>query len=347
MLLLYLPRCTLTLFHKKGIFLTLLIYPALAPLLLSDTISIVFENDLFAQTDKHYTNGLRLGWISDPLSGDQPGSFSKEYTLFLYHVVDSLPLITLDADKKHNAGFSVHQMMFTPQDITSSTPNYNDIPYAGHLMFSSFLFEYDDTSYDEYKMQLGIVGPASGAESVQKFIHKITDSTAPQGWDTQLPNQLTAGIAYDHGDRLWEQTLWDTFSTDFIGSYGCQLNNFYTGATIRGVGRFGQNYPKNFNAYFNGTISDSALLALQYPSSGFGWSVNAGIALDAVAYFYVTDADSNYMIDRDSLLSNLLLSFSFYYKEMELSLTRQMHYSLVNGTNASLTYGAASLLWKF
>jgi len=35
----------------------------------SRTFSFYFENDLFADTDKGYTNGIKLSWISPGLTG--------------------------------------------------------------------------------------------------------------------------------------------------------------------------------------------------------------------------------------------------------------------------------------
>ncbi|MBC2703616.1 MAG: DUF2219 family protein, partial [Desulfobacula sp.] len=33
------------------------------------TFSFYFENDLVADTDQHYTNGIKLSWISHDLTG--------------------------------------------------------------------------------------------------------------------------------------------------------------------------------------------------------------------------------------------------------------------------------------
>ncbi len=309
-----------------------------------DTLSFVFENDLFAGTDQHYTNGVRLGWLNDALP--QQDLNNSIYTALCYQVVNALPLINLQANKNYSSGFSIYQMMFTPKDITTTEPNYQDLPYAGHLMFSFYLFEHDEEEYDEYKLQLGIVGPPSGAESVQKLIHKLTNSTAPQGWSTQLGTQLTLGIAYDHGARIWQRELWYGLSSDIVSGYGLQLGNFYTGATMRGVWRIGSNYPHNFNAYFTSTISDSAILALQEPAKGFGWSFNLGLAVDAIGYFYITDSDPMYEIDRGYFLADGLFSLAFYYDNFLLTVTRQMRYS-ISESEKNLTYGAASIAWKF
>ena len=324
----------------------LLILMFLTHLLRADTISFVFENDLFAGTDQHYTNGLRLEWLSEPLE-ENLSNFSNSYTNLLYKGVNTLPLFDLDSHKRHNAGMSVYQMMYTPREINTTEPNYNDIPYAGHLMFSFFLFEHDEDAYDEYKLQLGIVGPASGAEAVQKSIHELTDSTAPMGWDTQLGTHLTLGISYDHGRRLWERELFWGLHSDLIGNYGGQLGNFITALNTKIDLRIGHNFPKNFNTYFPGSISDSALLSLQNSRRGFGWSVTGSMSLDGVAYFYITDSDSRYDLDRAFFHGGYIFSFSLYYEDLVLSVTKQSRDALSNTPEHTLEYGAISLQWRY
>ncbi len=91
-------------------------------------------------------------------------------------------------------------------------------------------------------------------------------------------------------------------------------------------------------------ISDSALLGLPQSSKQFGWSINLALALNGIGYLYVTDADSDYNVQRESYLGKTLLSFSFYFHDLELSLTKQMKFSLSELSGKTLTYGAISLL---
>ena len=214
-------------------------------------------------------------------------------------------------------------------------------------MFSFFLFEYNEDIYDEYKLQLGIIGPASGAGAVQKAIHKLTDSTKPLGWDTQLGTQLTLGIAYDHGRRLLEKRLFGGLKIDIIGNYGGQLGNFITSANTKIDLRIGQNYPKNFNTYFPGSISDSALLSLQEQRQGFGWSFTGSMSLDGVAYFYITDSDPQYNLDRALFHGGYIFSASLYYQRFVLSVAKQSRVALTNRPEETLKYGAISLIWHY
>ncbi|MCK5005419.1 MAG: lipid A deacylase LpxR family protein [Candidatus Aminicenantes bacterium] len=316
-------------------------------LLYSDTISIAVENDFFAGTDMHYTNGIRIGWLGNPLKGSDIDDASGIYPGTIRNAVKIIPFLSLNEGKSYNVGFSVYQMMFTPEDITKTEPDYNDIPYAGHLLFSFFLFEHDEHSYSEFKFQLGIVGPASGAGTAQRTFHKLIGAITPEGWDTQLENHATFGIAYEHGIRKWEKSYKGGFSSDLIGNVGFHLGNFYSGASLGSAWRFGKNYPKNFNVYYSGIINENALLGLQRERRGFGWSVNFGLFVDVIAYLYITDAASDYNINRGYFLGRAVVSLSFYLGNFQLSVTKQFRTSLASSQGNTLSFGAVSLLWKF
>ncbi len=314
--------------------------------LFSDTFSFVIENDFFAGTDKHYTNGIRVGWLGKRIMGETLKNQNNFYTKIVKVWINTVPFLSVKKEKYYNLGLSLYQMMFTPEDITKKEPNYNDIPYAGHLVLSFLLFEHDNHSYNEFKFQIGIVGPDSGAGEVQKWFHNLIGGVEPQGWDTQLPNHLTFGVAYEHGMRRWEKSYGNGFSTDLIGNISLNLGNFFTGSSIGAMWRIGKNYPKNFNVYYSGIINEGALLGLQTLNHGFGWSLNFGLYFDIIAYLYVIDSAKEYNIDRGYLLGRAVISFSFYFHSLQISVTKQVRSSILTSEKNNLSYGAVSISWR-
>jgi len=125
------------------------------------------------------------------------------------------------------------------------------------------------------------------------------------------------------------------------------VTNFYSGASLGSAWRFGKNYPKNFNVYYSGIITENALLGLQSERRGFGWSVNLGLFIDVIAYLYVTDAESDYNINRGYFLGRAVVSLSLYLGKVQLSVTKQFRTSLASSQGHTLSFGAVSLLWKF
>ena len=79
----------------------------------SKTFSFYLENDTFAGTDRHYTSGLRLTWISPDLTNYLEHPRLPEWSR---PVIDRLPFI-------HEHGYqraiylSIGQKTFTPEDI--------------------------------------------------------------------------------------------------------------------------------------------------------------------------------------------------------------------------------------
>src|SRR5258708_26456030 len=43
---------------------------------------------------------------------------------------------------------------------------------------------------------MGLVGPVSGMENIQRWIHRLTHYTLPKGWGYQIQNELVANLYY-------------------------------------------------------------------------------------------------------------------------------------------------------
>ena len=68
-----------------------------------------------------------------------------------------------------------------------------------------------------------------------------------------------------------------------------QLGNFRTNTGIGGVYRIGRDFPDNFNFYYSGAGSESALLGTKRKSKDWGWSTGLGLIAEAIAHDYVID----------------------------------------------------------
>src|SRR3990172_786651 len=52
------------------------------------TFSILFENDLFADTDRHYTNGIKLSWMSRDLRQFRQWEHTPTWLRWLFESLD-------------------------------------------------------------------------------------------------------------------------------------------------------------------------------------------------------------------------------------------------------------------
>ena len=101
------------------------------------------ENDVFnrfSPTDRDYTNGVRLGWLS-PAITDMPAGWVALTTVPTF--LGERPSDSV----VRRFGLSVGQNLYTPDDITTSLPIYNDRPYAAWL-YASFALQYTYKRHD-------------------------------------------------------------------------------------------------------------------------------------------------------------------------------------------------------
>jgi lipid A 3-O-deacylase len=146
-------------------------------------ISASWENDVVAGKDGGgYTNGVyfSLGQRNDPGEGITE---SPILTLPLAWMVSDSPTY---AYKLHSLG----QAMVTPEDITKEIPDPADAPYAGLLYLRSTYVVVKNDFSDHVATLVGLVGPSSGAEEVQKSVHKLVGASQPKGWDYQLKDKF-------------------------------------------------------------------------------------------------------------------------------------------------------------
>lgn len=200
--------------------------------------TIYFENDYFGGEDQHYTNGVKLSWVSADLTEWEQTGWRKGFT-------ESLPFVNQPGRQK-NIGISLGQNIYTPQDTTLSNPDPNDRPYAGWSYLEFAFISKTDRVMDTFAIQLGMVGPHSYAEDIQKVIHKWINDDQPQGWDHQIKDEPGLNLIYERKWRLYGRAFGDTLGIDFIPHAGASLGNVQTYANAGALARFGFNLPSDF-----------------------------------------------------------------------------------------------------
>ena len=91
------------------------------------TLSFYFENDFFGDTDRYYTNGIKLSWISPDLTSYAQSGKLPEGALPIVHW---LPFIN-DQGLQRNIGLSMGQNIYTPRETERKDLIIDDRPYAG------------------------------------------------------------------------------------------------------------------------------------------------------------------------------------------------------------------------
>lgn len=202
------------------------------------------ENDVLLpdNTDKGYTQGLRLGYSWMP---DCEWRWTQRFADFMEQRVGVEALLFGDRENLTRwTSFGGGQHIFTPRDITRSTLNPDDRPYAGWLYAmvrndyvtrekpirgKPFLSQFQTSL--EY--QLGMVGQESLAETAQKLMHDASHSQHPNGWHHQLGTELGGIVRYQWQGRLAHEDGWFDLVPDYSVAVGTIQTYAGAGLTLR------------------------------------------------------------------------------------------------------------------
>lgn len=200
----------------------------------SGTLSFDFENDTFFGTDRCFTAGWKLGWMSKDLKNYRENPLLKW-----------LPFVNKPGFQ-HSVSIGIGQGIYTPDDISRDELIKEDRPYGGILCLAFAIHSISSRCLNTLEINLGIVGPHSYAEQMQKFIHSLTNATKPQGWHNQLKDEFTIQAVYEHRWKLIQSQPTRSFGFDLIPHLGGGLGNVYIYASTGMQMRFGWNLPGDF-----------------------------------------------------------------------------------------------------
>ncbi|MBK1883485.1 lipid A deacylase LpxR family protein [Luteolibacter pohnpeiensis] len=216
-------------------------------------LTFYLDNDLFAGEDRDYTNGARLSWISPNETADDLGAFQGVLRRFSgddesFNIFRRITGFQ-DPDKvRYNYGFSLTQLMYTPEDYEPYTQPVGQRRYAGWLGLGFSLHVKDDRILNSVEFTVGTIGPHSKAEETQDFIHDLRNMEKFNGWDDQVPNEVTADISFvqkRRADFVDIERGW--FRMDGLTEWGLRLGTFRTEAYLGGFFRAGFNLPTDFS----------------------------------------------------------------------------------------------------
>lgn len=149
-------------------------------------------------------------------------------------------------------GLEMGQKIFNPQTGMILAAKYVDRPFAGYLYVGSTLnLLYKNESNLKLGAQLGVVGPASGAQTAQEFVHNAFGFYHISGWQYQIKNDLELNLSAEYNKLVARGALVDMS----VSAYG-NLGTGFTGAGVGPLFRFG-----NFNQLFNSASTQSTAIA--------------------------------------------------------------------------------------
>ena len=162
---------------KKAILLIVSFF-ILRHAVLAGQLNIQLENDFPWHDDADYTHGTRIEYVQDVFR------------------------------------FGVQQQMYTPLDLRNAEQVPGRHPYAGTLLgfvgYKDVDYHSDRLAfYDDAELALGVLGPSSHADDVQRFIHKVLGCKDPKGWGHQLHDEFEIELSY------WKGLDWRIYGSRF------------------------------------------------------------------------------------------------------------------------------------
>lgn len=154
------------------------------------TFTFSLDNDGVFGVDQDYTNGLFLSYYSN--------EFAPHY--LMTPIANSFG--TFQGSAGHRWGFTLGQTIYTPENIDATEPEVDERPYAG-VLFGQFDFaNISSHRVDKYGLFIGATGPGSLADIAQDFIHGITNSTEPEGWEYQVKDKMLYNFDFETHNAL-------------------------------------------------------------------------------------------------------------------------------------------------
>jgi hypothetical protein len=300
------------------------------------TLTAMIENDRVANTDRHYTHGTRIAWISPagaaPAWGDA--------------VIEAVPLF--DAAGVRRVGYGAGQLIFTPDDIARGSLDGSDRPYAGWLYGTISLHSSNETRRDSIELALGVVGPGAAAEQVQTIVHESIGSTRPMGWRHQVGNEPGLALTFERQWRLRKPLPLGGLGFDVIPTLGASLGNVRTMAAAGATLRLGQNLPHDFGPpRIRPSLPGSQVFDSEH---GWGWYAFAGAEVRYIARSIFLDGGifgRDQRVRKRRLVGDFQLGLAVLFESFRLTYTHVFRSREFEGQPRGDRFGAISLSWRY
>lgn len=301
-------------------------------------ISITVDNDAFVGNDSGYSNGFFVSTfeITEHPNKKTINKFWVEPLMWsmphdnLTHVVNA---------------YSFGQSLNTPSDIKIENPSELELPYSALLAMSNSYITISPTFADIATTTIGVVGPMAFGEEVQEFVHGIIGANKPQGWHTQIKNEVVFELNRGRSYRVWT-TKQDNFDIllNGRGSIGTLESSIDVGTYIRYGNNLAQSHPTTLLA--NSRISNPIAVEGWYVFLGTRW----GYMFNNIAIDGNTFRDSR-SIDYQHRYVSFTTGFAYTWDDLSVTFAINDFNILTENTGekalADLTeFGTISFSWR-
>ncbi len=334
-------------------------------------VNLQVENDMFGGSDRHYTHGQRLAFVSDTEGPCVRENTAKIEGLFLSagtwieQKVEPFIKNVNPAFEGFNTKISISAGLniFTPEDIAAQNLIEDDRPYAGWL-YLGFGFISDSkiknvkwnflrslfpqkATLDNFEVNIGIVGPWSFADETQTEWHGLFGLQKPNGWNRQLKNEPGQVLSYERKWRLIPKSN-SILEYDVTPNLGASLGNVYTNLVTGATLRIGKNLltdygPPRIRPGLQGSDFFQA-------PKGFSWYLFAGAEGRVVGRNIFLDGNTfadSHDVEKENLVGDLQTGIVFSYNNLRFGYTNIFRTKEFEKQREEDDFGSFNLSYRF
>lgn len=316
------------------------------------SINFFLENDLFANTDLNYTNGIRLSTISpdldnfeDPNGQKYPWVEKLNNLLTFVHPDPANP----DNDTVHqNMVISLGQLMFTPREKQRVTLAPDDRPYAGYLYLGLGYHARTQDTLHSTEFNFGVVGPAALARQAQNLVHDIGGWNRFQGWNNQLKNEPAFQLIFErkHREGLVQMQDLNGLQMELISHWGASVGNVASYLNAGAELRIGWDLPDDFGTSTLRPGGDNNTPGLMAGKRDF--RLHGFLVTDARVIANNIFLDGNYLrsspgVQRKAVVADVAVGIAGRWDKLRFSYAHIYRTREFSGQEKAQLYGAFSL----
>ena len=304
-----------------------------------DWMSFTFDNDTLINDDSGYSNGLFLSTYD---VGGQTEAMSA-HDFWVSPLMWSMPA------QRPRAGantYTIGQVMNTPSDITVADPPLSELPYSGMLFFTNNYLKIFDDVADRVGVTIGVVGPLSGAEATQKFVHDLTDANEPKGWDTQLENELVFQLTRG---RIWRSWISTSGNIDLLTVADVEIGTISSSVNGGFIVRYGRDLISSFSIPLLSTSRTTNPASIEG-----GWYIYAGFSAGYIFNQIFTDGNTfrdSRSIDYDPERVGASVGVAYSWQNYSLTFAVNDVNIIQDSSNEALDelteYGTLTFGWRY
>ncbi len=301
-------------------------------------VTLQMDNDgMLSSDDDNYTAGLELTWTR----AATPDHWTQR-------IADSLPdgwLNQVDALSYH-----LSYRMYTPVEVERRDLIEDDRPYAGLVLGGLSLYSRQPLRgawqrEEALQFDIGAVGPIAAADSVQREVHRFTNSQRPRGWSHQLGNEPILNASYRR--HWWHRQPLGALEMQHGPGLSASLGNLVVQAGAGYGLRLGQGLDESMGWPSLGVEQGGYRQVSTSPGSG--WHLFAALQGRYVAHNLLLDGNTvrdSHSVDRRELVGDAVLGVALTWERWEVSLAHVWRSREFEGQENSTVHGALSLSYR-